>query len=548
MWRFHVEAARRFAEPHLTGNSLASGRRKSIVHPASCGLRRSAAFAPQGLGFMQEDEVRHVDVSITLPPAWCSLILSGEWKTFLVPHWLVASVADTVFATASRRALFNVNIFDEMFGLRVPRPLPAGDRMASIFSQTAALESFLISLSGRIPPDKELELQSWVRSIRGLEDERQQRLAVESTRARPIAEFLAFVSLASKLRNMKGCKAAVENACDIVLPRVFDKATVEYVRTAALSSAHGWDDIAAARFLIDCAYMAYMREVNKSQRFLRYLQLDSSPQAGRDYLNIITCSVDKKALPRMLFESWRMQRQAADGLRYFFEAPGVVSESAVEAHTAAQKFLREHLVLHRCPTVLIGMGRASLGHKAQALAHALRLEQETMADLSVHVSEFHSFAPDFGVESLFGHLQPISAQELLPYWERPGRLPRVEVEQERHANDFSEVEAEVEQGPDLGVELDFSTMMLNPGHAHIVNNAANNLQRSMSLYEKKAQEMKAVCDLVRSRRHRPRLQASCFADPRWEIAVARCLYRLRCSSPRAAVLNHCICRTAVEKG
>ena len=120
---------------------------------------------------------------------------------------------------------------------------------------------------------------------------------------------------------------------------------------------------------------------------VRYLQVDSSPQAGLDYLNMVVCVVRRMSLPRLLLLAHLMKADCLD-LRH-------VSKEQLDAHTAMQAEIRLALFLHRPPTVLIGMGKATLGHKLSACAHGLRTEEDSFSSLATTVSEFHSFSLDF---------------------------------------------------------------------------------------------------------------------------------------------------------
>ena len=49
-------------------------------------------------------------------------------------------------------------------------------------------------------------------------------------------------------------------------------------------------------------------------------------------------------------------------------------------------------------------------------------------------------------------------------------------------------------------------------HTHVIHNAANFLQRSMPNYEYRIMQLKAICELCRTNRHKPRLMATCLGD------------------------------------
>ena len=68
-----------------------------------------------------------------------------------------------------------------------------------------------------------------------------------------------------------------------------------------------------------------------------------------------------------------------------------------------------------------------------------------------------------------------------------------------------------DEAPD-DIFFEFDRMLLNPGNAHIIHNATNALKRGMGSYELRTTQLKAVCNLCRTNRHKPRLLATCFGD------------------------------------
>ena len=283
--------------------------------------------------------------------------------------------------------------------------------------------------------------------------------------------------------------------------------------------------------------MLVMQERNSAGSFVRYLQVDSSPQAGRDYLNIISASIDRSVLPRLLWIA-----------HFFYNEPlrlDSADEELVEKHEKLQAECRDAIVLHRHPTVQIGMGRGSVADKLAATTHSFRLENSSNAQLTKFVREFHSSAPDLGTESKFNRSQPVPPSDLALSFSAVSDFLKAQVKKPAApvshdisdvddsdvraiargarlrkplpAGDFSDVEdalapappapAPPSEDPDL---LEYDRMILNPGSAHIVHNASNILKDCMHSYALRTSQLKEVCNLIRKPQHLKRLLATCF--------------------------------------
>lgn len=84
--------------------------------------------------------------------------------------------------------------------------------------------------------------------------------------------------------------------------------------------------------------------------------------------------------------------------------------------------LRQDIRRFAAPTVQLGFGRASLGHKWQVVMHALFLISSDMETLSAMVASVPSWVSDYGVEIALSRIPPISAQAVFPYMENPAAV------------------------------------------------------------------------------------------------------------------------------
>ena len=204
-------------------------------------------------------------------------------------------------------------------------------------------------------------------------------------------------------------------------------------------------------------------------------------------------------------------------------------EERITMHLEIQAELQVELRIHIHPTCLIGPGRASCSSKVAAALWAFRLEDFSSHALAKTVDEFQSICPDFGIESRVNQVKLFPSKKVLQYWTEPVQAPTPAVKsQQSHPHvdcDITDNEDAEREGN--GTKLDFSDaeaddsndvlirlnrMMLNPGQAHMVNNAANTLEEFMPSYKHRAYQLKLVCDLCRTKRHKPRLLETCFSD------------------------------------
>lgn len=204
------------------------------------------------------------------------------------------------------------------------------------------------------------------------------------------------------------------------------------------------------RFMLDVLFMLAMRATSQRNKFVRYLQIDSSPQSGRDYLNIIECIAVKADLGRLLGLARKVQALCRRPLQE-------VKERVAELCSLQEQIARA-LRIHHLPTVLVGMGRASLAAKMEALTHAIRLESASHEAAAAHVQEIYSVTPDFGVESMLHDVEPTPIKSILPHWTDPADTPNDGNKQD----DLTDSEAE---SADL---LEYNRMQLHPGMARSI--------------------------------------------------------------------------------
>ena len=450
------------------------------------------------------------DVVVVVPHTWCGLLTRGLWKELLFPtarpRALCGWGARNLVAgdRRNRQDLFGKALARRLFrNLVLPTCADTAEHCFFDAGQSGHLAHFLSSLQG-VPQCMQAELRSWTAALRNHEASREQLGVVtkQHTSKPRTLTMLYMLSVAAGLKTTKHVRRTAEDVCKFVLPGSVGAEIMREVGSAFPLRMPKFFDATKARSVADLAYMMCMRTVNEDNEFVRYLQVDSSPQGGRDFLNVLVAQIKTALLPRLF---WLAKSLAQKANEFVACVDGPVQTALLDESFEQQRELRANIGLHGLPTVLLGMGRATTQHKISALVHAFRLECSSAQVLQRYVETFFNIAPDFGVESGIPSVKPFAASMVLQGWTDDAAADRAEANERC---DFSDDE----MSADDPVILEFDKMLLIPGQAHIVHNIANSLEQAMPSYERRFPELQATCALCRARRHRPRLQQTCFSS------------------------------------
>ena len=257
-----------------------------------------------------------VGMRLPLPYAWC--VISGLWRTFIVP----------CFGTDCSP----LNVQWAKLGVevcRVPVPLVPIPEQTPLLDARFAIEvaDMLRDAALQFDPDKPEDqgtLSSFMRACCVLQQYHDQmipggilgairdfkmasRLSDDPTMSIPNrpsykAVFVVQTLLCcGVLQSDSSLKEAMERCLLLVLPPVIAEPVKALIREDFLPSK---SSISRWRLLLDVAFMQYQREkVLDSHRdggCVRYLMTDSSPQGGRDYQMLIMASIKTTLLPRLM--------------------------------------------------------------------------------------------------------------------------------------------------------------------------------------------------------------------------------------------------------
>jgi hypothetical protein len=87
-------------------------------------------------------------------------------------------------------------------------------------------------------------------------------------------------------------REVLATSISLVIPSRMAKPLLDVLQDPSAYTLPNKGTISRWRLLLDTSYMLYMRSVNRSRRWIRYLMVDSSTQGGRDYELTIVSSVD----------------------------------------------------------------------------------------------------------------------------------------------------------------------------------------------------------------------------------------------------------------
>ena len=306
----------------------------------------------------------------------------GEWRQLLLPTRLAGPVS-AVLHKHDERDMLGMASLARALGVKPSKIFKAPKFEETVqapvwnFGHAGKLASFMATLTSNLnSSDDQQELHTWITSLKGFEAQQAQAKPLATCHFEDAARLIRIIRLSVQLKDTRNIATALEAALDLAIGRFMPADWVQQVISAQhLKRFKAW----TVRFIMDVAYMRVFRTLNASSMYVRYVQMDSSPQGGKDYLNIIMSHVLRSSLPRLLW-IWY----------YFFEHPVDVEhsdEDLIETHKAYQAELRSALSFHRCPSVMLGHGRSSIAFKLAAAAHAFRLENHDALQTANFIKE-----------------------------------------------------------------------------------------------------------------------------------------------------------------
>ena len=195
------------------------------------------------------------------------------------------------------------------------------------------------------------------------------------------------------------------------------------------------------------------------------MMLDSSPQAGRDYLMREYLYISSQDLSVAFAASENMMQVMRD------ESLDV--EALISVTGSLQDIVRRTFHVHVYPPVGIGSRRSSLPHKFHATFHAMRLESHTW-ELTQKLADLcFVMTTDMGVESRLCDAAS-TASTLFPRWLHSQQVAQVDAEGQGQVPGF-EQDLPVEQDQCLSLKQ----VLQVPGCFHMIENLQSRLLETL---------------------------------------------------------------------
>ena len=214
------------------------------------------------------------------------------------------------------------------------------------------------------------------------------------------------------LRNVGNLKVMVAEKAVGLLPPGLQGLAKEAIANGQVKLP-SWDSRLV--LVVDTALMLHRRSHARSTPAVRYGVVDSSPQAGHDWLIARVRAIPKHALSTV-FETTALLAQDAklsedQGEMSDMEEPDLSHE--VLPRAALFQVLHSSSALTTLPPVALGLGHTSLEDKVSALLAAMAMEVD-LSYLTEYLSSFMSLTTDMGTEVGIGEYGAQSVERLLP--------------------------------------------------------------------------------------------------------------------------------------
>ena len=250
----------------------------------------------------------------------------------------------------------------------------------------------------------------------------------------------------------------------------------------------------------ECAHFPWTKH-----GFMTYVLVDSSPQFGFDFVNIVKTTVTVNHA----MEAWGLL-QDLHALAATLAVLGKDTDRHLEAsqlkHQSLVADIVARLVVTRATPTLIGSGRGSVYHKFHALWHSVVLETSTQQEAKMLLESAVSFTTDMGTELKLTSFPSFQCSELMP-WKFAGaagmEVSRVPVDpclesEQVHTEHF-----------DPWVHLEALTVS---GLLHVLHNATENLRQVMPHFVSFAEQLSTVCSLLSAKHSKQRFLSTCLPN------------------------------------
>ena len=270
---------------------------------------------------------------------------------------------------------------------------------------------------------------------------------------------------------------------------------------------------------LDMAYLLVRREQLLASKHIFFALADSSPQAGRDWLMVMSATICEEDLVSA-FRSSNLLIRSQQHLSDHHES----LEAEIQDVIAASETVRKAAQHHTCVPTALGSSRGKAEDKAAAFLHSISLECESRSDLLQRMGDYFSWTTDLGTEVALPLFQVSSPESLLPEWLH--HVPDPDVHQSDSESGAAGARAETE----MQAQALLPRCLIVPGGMHITHNLTVDLRSKLTWWDTFWDHLQAVCKLLAERHLRERFVARCVrgtATAGEEVSINRAqVYRL----------------------
>ena len=386
-------------------------------------------------------------------------------------------------------------------------------------------------------------MADWADQATGASDSVSFARAGHGSRARFQAEFLVHsLLIASMLRKDGHLADVAESVMHAMLPPTF----ADWLRDSGLSFNElvpNAATVSRSRLPFVAAYACSCQDrwaaLGDAGLFL---QVDASPQFGRDWLIAVCTFVQRDRLPKLsewLAELHRLAPspdQAEDGTSDTTSPATLLRRKELAAHVSAT--FQHHIL----PAGGLGSGRSSLLHKLHCLLHSMALSWGSWDKVFRACSTVYAFTVDQGTEAGLRKVRrSVLSSNFLPSLfmdNRSGTMDNLMMDTsigpEEHGpatNDDDPRDRQLQEAaaiaepavpgtpPDVPEamvhepDLLFPKAVLIPGALHILHSAAGEITDALEHFHEYLPNLRLIVDLLKHQWMRERFLATCLKTP-----------------------------------
>lgn len=248
--------------------------------------------------------------------------------------------------------------------------------------------------------------------------------------------------------------------------------------------------------MLDAAFAIAFRDVMAKRSGPMYLWVDSSPQAGHDWLLSIFDYIPQERLVECMHHAQVLWQSTEHIYTAFQNGDSVSIETQASHRHDSGMFLSSNIHRHHQMPMGLGSSATTLEHKCQALAVKFLHESESFKHLREACAQVIGLTVDLGVEGGLSEAQGGDAVSYLPPW-------MAKLDQLRGDSGLDDGHVASDQI--------FPNSLISPGLDHVSNNMQDAMDKQLQGWEGWLPGFKCLAHLLSHKHLLTRLIARCIA-------------------------------------